>query len=408
MVIVAMLPATIFASTPLPQSRPSLSTQAKASVITQWPGAEVYLSWGHSAFRVRDPATGLDLIYNYGTFAVDDPLFIPRFVRGELDYLLTEYPYQPYYNWDTQIEHRAWVEQELNLTPSQTNALYQFLAWNAQPKNAVYRYDFILDNCSTRIRDGLERILGDQLHYQDLPPNHFHESFRTGIDAAVEQRPLYNFLFHIVIGRAADKATDLRQATWRPAELLAIIDQAQVLRDGKLEPLVTQTRQLFSPEPPSNFDTPLQNPAFILWPLAALAAFFSIRNTFRLRKSGEIRVSHWFFRLGDALLFGIVGIIACLVFYLVIWSDHTAVKDNLNVVWLWPLHLPAAFFTFRRKTRRWQAYYFGLAALATAVPLLLWPIWPQPLHVLMLPLMLLIIIRAAWLALRARRLTPKH
>lgn len=399
--ILGLCSAGVFASETIPHSRPSLSAQARISVITQWPGAEVYLSWGHSAFRVRDPATMLDRIYNYGTFDVEDPWFIPRFVRGELDYFLTEYPFQSYFNWDTQTEKRIWEEQVLNLTNSQANELYQFLAWNAQPQNAVYRYDFIHDNCSTRIRDGLERILGDKLLYQDIPPNHFHETFRTGIDQAVEQRPLYNFLFHLVIGMASDQATTLRQATWRPAQLMAVLAQAQVQRDDTAQPLVSSTNRLFEPVQPSNFDTPLQNPAFVLWPLALLAGFFSVRNGLRLRQIGTLPTSNWFFRLGDALLFGLIGLMACIVFYLVVWSDHTAVKGNLNLVWLWPLHLPAAVFVFRRKPHRWQAIYFGLASLATALPLILWAVWPQPLDLLMLPLMLLIIFRSAWHALRA-------
>ena len=56
------------------QSR-QLSDQATISVITcaPWQG-ELYSAFGHSAFRVYDPALGLDDAYNYGIFDSTNPI----------------------------------------------------------------------------------------------------------------------------------------------------------------------------------------------------------------------------------------------------------------------------------------------------------------------------------------------
>ena len=52
------------------------------------------------------------------------------------------------------------MAQELNLTPAQKDSLAKFVAWNAQPENRFYHYDYFRDNCSTRVRDALDRVLG--------------------------------------------------------------------------------------------------------------------------------------------------------------------------------------------------------------------------------------------------------
>jgi len=52
-----------------------LSSRAQISVITCGPGADLYATFGHSAFRVQDPVNGLDVVYNYGTFNFNTPNF---------------------------------------------------------------------------------------------------------------------------------------------------------------------------------------------------------------------------------------------------------------------------------------------------------------------------------------------
>src|SRR5687767_5399571 len=71
----------------------TLSPAATVSLLTMLPGDEVYSLFGHSAFRIRDPATDLDETYNYGTFDFEQPGFILRFARGRLDYILDTAPF---------------------------------------------------------------------------------------------------------------------------------------------------------------------------------------------------------------------------------------------------------------------------------------------------------------------------
>src|SRR3546814_18202698 len=51
----------------------------------------------------------------------------------------------------------------LDIPAASAYELAQFLAWNALPENAYYHYDYFTDNCSTRVRDALDKALGGAL-----------------------------------------------------------------------------------------------------------------------------------------------------------------------------------------------------------------------------------------------------
>src|SRR5437588_846665 len=55
---------------------------------------------------------------------------------------------------------RAVWARELDLANAQKIALRDFVLWNSRPENTVYRYDYYPDNCSTRVRDALDHVLG--------------------------------------------------------------------------------------------------------------------------------------------------------------------------------------------------------------------------------------------------------
>ncbi|MDX1531594.1 MAG: DUF4105 domain-containing protein, partial [Rhodothermales bacterium] len=111
---------------------PPLSDAAEVSLLTMLPGDEIYSLFGHTAFRVRDPALGLDRTYNYGTFDFDQPGFVLRFMRGQLLYRLATAPFAR-----TLAEYRYLgrpiVEQRLALPAEAEQALFQYLESNRLP-----------------------------------------------------------------------------------------------------------------------------------------------------------------------------------------------------------------------------------------------------------------------------------
>ncbi|MBT8320736.1 MAG: DUF4105 domain-containing protein, partial [Eudoraea sp.] len=141
-----------------------LSESAQISVLTCGSGQELYTAFGHSAFRVQDPVKDIDVVYNYGTFDFQAPNFYTNFAKGKLIYTLSRQRFENFL-YDYELEKRWVKEQILDLDQDQKNDLIIFLENNYRPENRDYRYDFLFDNCSTKMPDILGQILENQIKF---------------------------------------------------------------------------------------------------------------------------------------------------------------------------------------------------------------------------------------------------
>jgi hypothetical protein len=137
----------------------SLSEQAKVSILTCGTGPESYAMYGHTAIRIQDVALGLDMVYNYGAFDFSTPNFIGRFVKGDLQYFITNESYIDFY-YNYQAENREIIEQELALTPVQISQLFEQLNASLYSEARFYTYKFIDRNCTTMVVDQINNALG--------------------------------------------------------------------------------------------------------------------------------------------------------------------------------------------------------------------------------------------------------
>src|SRR6185436_14125178 len=122
------------------------------SLLTCSPGEDLYSIWGHSALRVVDRSANKDIIYNYGTFDFDDPAFYSKFTRGKLLYFVSVQKFENFLE-EYQYYQRGITEQVLDLSCTEKAKLVSALQENAKEENKYYTYDFIVDNCTTRLRD---------------------------------------------------------------------------------------------------------------------------------------------------------------------------------------------------------------------------------------------------------------
>ena len=122
------------------------------SLLTATPGEELYSTFGHSALRVRDPNAQTDWVFNYGTFDFNEPGFYTKFIRGKLMYYLSVEEF-PSFMYGYELEGRGITEQILHFTCQQKEKVMELLRQNTLPQNRYYKYDFLFDNCTTRLRD---------------------------------------------------------------------------------------------------------------------------------------------------------------------------------------------------------------------------------------------------------------
>ncbi|CAM3365754.1 DUF4105 domain-containing protein [Rhodothermus bifroesti] len=393
--LIALLLVTTAQAQPL-----QLSDSARIALVTVLPGDALYAAFGHSALRVYDPVQNIDWLFNYGTFDFNDPWFLPRFVYGELNYFLSVSDYVRSVQFYREVEGRPIIAQWLHLTPAQRDTLFAFLLWNAQPENRTYRYDFLFDNCSTRIRDVLERTLGPALRFSHSAPQ---STFRELLDPYVADRPLLQLGFYLTLGARVDRPPTAREVMFLPLELMYAVDQATVRLDSGWAPLVAQTDTLFWPPGHQPLPRPTWPwPVALGWILFAASALATVQ-AYRHRWAYPSRL--------DALLFGVVGLVGLVLLLLWVATLHTVTAWNWNLLWAWPPHLWIGLRCRQQPSlTSWERHYVLLTAALTLPLALGWPFWPQDLHPALQPIALLLVLRSAaqlWAPRTTLSLHPK-
>ena len=368
----------------------ALSDSARVSLFTMLPGTQIHSMFGHSAFGIYDPVNNFDRVYNYGTFNFGEPGFVWKFVRRELDYklsittreiMLSEY----------RMEDRPVIEQVLNIPPWARESLFIFLETNYLPENRYYRYDFLFDNCSTRLRDALISVLGDDLTFRDIPAG--DTTYRHLLDRYVVDRPGIDWGFDLGLGLPTDAVAGTHGAQFLPDYLLEAFDAATVRFDGVKQPLVSSKTQLFNYRNKPELNNEL---GWLLWPawgIVLVVGVFSLRSW-----RGE---QVWRRASADAVFFGISGLLGLLITFLWFFTEHAVTKSNMNLLWTPPTHLLAAYLLFNNRPTKLLRLYLGLAIVVLALLLLAMPILPQSIHPVSAACMALLLMRALVLWRRA-------
>ncbi len=346
-----------------------LSEEAKISLLTASPGANLHTAFGHSALWVYDSVSRINEVYNWGTFDFNTPHFVLKFLQGRLEYFLSVVPLNAFLR-SYQGGGRAMVEQELMLSHEEKIRIYRQLLVNRQPENTHYLYDFFYDNCATRIRDLVEEELAPD--WGPDPHAHQQRSFRQMLKPYTEHAPWLGFGIDILLGIPSDKKAKPFHYMFLPDEMLIAFQNARHA-DGR--PLVAEYRtileaQLIPPESRS------PGPLLIFWLLLVLSVL-------AWRFSPPL-----FFALGKVYYF-LLGLLGLLLFFMWFLSDHYATAINMNILWALPTHIYFVFSVGRNGPGRWSGIYFRSVLIVHLILLIGWPFNPQGFHPASFPMILL-------------------
>ena len=373
-------------------SAPKSGCPLRISLLTCTPGTELYSTFGHSALRVVDNNDSTDIIFNYGTFDFNDPDFYKKFTLGKLLYILSIEEF-PDFVQQYQYEGRGITEQELNLGCAEKEKLLSALFENAKEENKFYKYDFVYDNCTTRLRDMVARISKDSLITKNIRPGN-KTTFRNLIHEYLDRNKQYwsKLGIDILLGQPIDKKITNAEAMFLPDYLLKAFDSTTA--GGGIfvlskKTILDQTVQ----KEKSNFLTPL----FIFSLLFVIVVMLSFIN------NPTVKLILRFF---DVCVFFICGVIGLLILFMWLGTEHQACRNNFNLLWALPTHLPAAFLLFN-KNNRFKKYF----RFCCWIYLLLIPLWfflPQQLNVALLPIIGILTIRSYFLSKKNATEAQKH
>jgi hypothetical protein len=319
--LAAQSPAPVDATLEAPRS----PAPPRVGLVTMSPGVEYWSRFGHNAILVDDGRRRT--LYNFGFFDFEQEDFLLRFLRGRMLYQLVALPME--------LDLRGYAAdgrgvrlQWLALEPDQARELAASLAVNAQPENAEYRYDYFTENCSTKVRDALDRALGGQLR-QALSGRSHGYTFRDEARRLSAPLPWLYLGIHLGLGPFVDKPTSLWEEAYVPQRLHDALADAR-RTDG--QPLVSSSVELL----PQALPLPPCSPPDWRGRFLAIGATIALALAFALRSSARPTT-----RRAATVFLGLLWLLCAAIGsgLLALWglTDHVAAWGNENALLFSPL-----------------------------------------------------------------------
>jgi len=349
---------------PAPDTTRGDGSNLTVYLVTFGAGDLVWEKFGHNAIWIHDARTNENMTYNWGMFSFDQPHFIRRFLSGNTRYWMQGFDLaamMPEYR----AANRSVLAQELNLTPQQRLALNDYLTWDSLPQNKYYRYDYFRDNCSTRVRDALDRAVGSQIRAatDTVMTRVTYRSETARLTA--DDLPLYTGIM-LALGHRADRPLSLWEEMFLPVPMSAALRHVTVVDPaGARIPLVRSERMLFEADrAPERTAPPNYLPFFIPVGIALGALLVYL---VRVGESGSriaavaagTLAAAWSFLSG---FFGLVVLAAWLL------TAHVFMGKNENLLQFNPLSL--ALFVVVPFALGWGKMSRGVTRLATVIAML--------------------------------------
>ncbi len=355
------------------------TSNLRISLLTCTPGEDLYSTFGHSALRVTDSVSNDDIVYNYGTFDFSEPGFYTKFIRGKLMYYLSTEDFDSFRDF-YRGENRGITEQVLHLTQDEKNNIKQLLQQNLQIENRFYKYDFLFDNCTTRLRDLVEKSAGSKVFYGKVVTE--KKRFRQLIYEYLNynDKQWSKLGIDLLLGSKTDAIMKKREVMFLPDYLMKTFDKTKI---GN-RPLISSSGNLFAITPQNNHKSIVTNPLFIFSFILLCIVFM------RFSKNNSIqKFVHGF----DGFIFFITGLMGILMLIMWFGTDHLMCSNNYNLIWAWPTHTIAAFYVNSPKNH--VKKYFKIVAIINTLLLFVWFFLPQHMNISLIPFILLLIFRSA-------------
>jgi hypothetical protein len=298
------------------QSVAQVADSTDVYIITCAPGTESYSIYGHTALRVAVRGTAIDRVYNWGIFDFSTPNFVYRFAKGRLDYMLGAYAYEDFL-MEYISEGRSVWSQKLNLTSAEKERLFELINENLRPENVKYRYDFFFDNCATRVRDIVAAAAADTVIFPGKERKR-QKSFRRLVDPNQKVLPWLDLGADMLLGLQADKKATPFDEMFLPVHLMNNMLNTVIVHDG-VEEALTGPAEIVADFSAS--DRPKAKawvPSAVFWLLLLLV----LTMTFLLRRPKLERVA-------DFVIYFIYSVLALLLVFTNLFSEHDALHFNL-------------------------------------------------------------------------------
>jgi Domain of unknown function (DUF4105) len=348
-------------------------------LVTMGQSDDMFARYGHGTLCVLDQQAPRGRCYNYGTTNFSRPVKLTwDWLRGQTKFWVSRS------SMDRTLalyaeEGRSVYRQRLNLNPAAARGLARALEEDyTDPAKKYYNYHHFHDNCTTRLRDHIDRATGGLLRRgTDVPVGpSYRELARAGF---LGSAPLM-IAAEIVIGRPSEQVPTVWQAMFLPDVLREVV--ARNL-GSPAERVIEQTL------PASTFQGSEAAGRRLMVAIGAgLAMLLALAALPRRR---------WPWRIALALVGTIVGLVGTVFWVVCAVTTHPEMRRNEIVLVFWATDWLLVFLGGKWLLRYAMVRLIGLAlvALAALTGVLVQPLW-APLVIVAFPLAVVAVRERFW------------
>jgi hypothetical protein len=324
------------------------------SLATIDPGEDLTTWWGHTGVIVEDTYLNISLFYNYGLFSFEQKNFVTNFVRGRLIFWVGAWRTSAALDFYKE-NNRSIRIQLLNLSPQKRLEMAEFLANNVLPENREYLYDHYYDNCATRIRDLIDKIvigqferatdMKSEMTLRQLTRCHTHHNF------------FMDWILMFLMNDSIDKPIRIWDDMFLPTEMEKNLNAFRYSdENGEEQAFISKSYSFY--EASGQRIIPEEAPAH--WPLTlfiGLLMSFVVLIQVYLIRSGK-KSARLIFGLYQTLIGVLFGVLGLALFLISIFTDHVVTYYNENLFLANPLTillipLGLGFFRHKKFSNKW-------------------------------------------------------
>jgi hypothetical protein len=332
-------------------------------LLTFGVGARIFEKFGHAALCLNYVETGREPVcFNYGVTDFNEgSTMIWSFLRTKQKFWVDPESWTDMIGFYTD-EDRDIYEQVLPLTPEQARSLEREILTSLEEAHRYYHYDHFFNNCTTRLRDMIDRASAGKLHTgSDVA---YALTFRQIGHRGLAGLPPLISIADFVLGRQLDDTPSLWQAMFHPdvlrqhvANTLGVVPRLIYKRQGEPFPTTGSTWR---------------------WQMLLIALVFTL----------PLLIATWrrrFQRLALGWATFYLALWGVIIWGLVLVSSIPGVRWNENLFVLVPLDIVLPFLAVERRRRYARVRVAGLFFVSAlcAVGLLHQPLWIPILSALM-------------------------
>ncbi|WP_214227722.1 DUF4105 domain-containing protein [Pedobacter sp. B4-66] len=216
----------------------ALHAQRKVSVIYCGIGSDIYTVFGHTGIRISNGTS--DVVYNFGTFDPSTPHFISKYIKGNLDYSLSVQDYNQFISSYIE-EGREITEHQLSLTSQEIINIEAELATIYNSKSKYYRYQFLKNNCSTKIFEVIQQTLSKRLIQHKV---NLKSTYRQSLNEILKYNSFLRLPVNCLLGRMGENHLNSVSKVYLPDSLISELQSSRVLSESSQNTALVISREV--------------------------------------------------------------------------------------------------------------------------------------------------------------------